>query len=246
MLPFIPVLTAAVVSWFACATVAAAHPTHPSPTWERKQPPSHAEPLLFDLVRRLNVEQGEREWGTLFRVEGDKLEYATEFEWASEEGRALEIEVGNVHSPERFIKGAVQNQLGTAWDERLLHGIHLSGGLELEEGRGNWGLAHITSYRINPTWSAMLIAGGRGAREKEQTSWSAQLDSSLFADITEEFILGGETNIRVAVNGETQFTLMPQLRWDQAEGFHVQFGLGGVWESARISPITALRVNHAF
>lgn len=238
-------LAAGFCAWIFTETSAMATMGHEA-SLANKMAPNHAEPLLFDLVRRLNVERGEREWGTLFLVKGDETEYATEFEWASEEGRALEIEVGNVHSPERFIKGAVQNQLGTGWDGRLLHGIHLSGGLELGEGEGNWGLAHITSYRISPTWSAMLIAGGRGAREKEQTTWSAQLDGCLFADVTEDLILGAETNIRQAINGATQFTLMPQLRWDQAEGFHIQFGLGGTWEGARLSPVTALRVNHAF
>lgn len=238
-------LVASSLAWVFCATGAVANPAH-TPPKGAKMAPNHAEPLLFDLVRRLNVERGEREWGTLFQTRGDEVEYATEFEWAPEEGRALELEVGNVHSPRRFIKGAVQNQLGAAFDDRLLHGIHLSGGLELGEGQGNWGLAHITSYRIDPTWSAMLIAGGRGAREKEQTSWSAQLDGCLFADITEEFILGAETNLRQNLNGETQLALVPQVRWDQVEGFHVQFGLGGAWEGGRLSPITALRVNHAF
>lgn len=230
------------VSWTPCALAVSPH----APTAAPQMAPNHAEPLLFDLVRRLNVERGEREWGTLFQVKGDEIEYATEFEWASDDGQALEIEVGNVHTPERFLKGAVQSQLGSALHDKLLHGLHLAGGLEPTEGRGHWTLSHITSYRFNPTWSAMVIAGGRGEREKNETSWATQLNGCLFADLSEEFILGAETNWRQTINGVSQLEVVPQLRWDQAEGFHVQFGIGAALTGGRISPLTALRVNHAF
>jgi hypothetical protein len=92
---------------------------------------------------------------------------------------------------------------------------------------------YLAGLRFNKTWSAFGMFGfGVGPLVfpfedlPPQTGTELIVNLSLFADITDDFVLGVETNTSQSLRGPSEFLVMPQMHWTASENIKVQFGYG--------------------
>jgi hypothetical protein len=217
------------------------------------------EPMLFDMIRSLGGKAGEREVGIGVSRRAEELELGTEVELIVADGHAFELELLNPQAEHRAVRGVYQATLGRALDGRLLHGPHLVGAHAPGLGRTEGSAVYVLSARLSPQWSVLGMAGGKldyGAAPRPEGSEgpagppelrrSAVVNASLFRDLSDSFIVGLEGTWEQRPTGLGEVEVLPQLRWDLDEGFHVQAGLGLTAENGLVRPISSMRVSHAF
>lgn len=210
--------------------------THPILKVLRRRPskdpfpgPVVPEPMVFDLVRPLHARAGEAEMNVLALVNSDRVDWAPEVEIALDHGFAIEFELPMEDNRLESYKLALQQTIGTAFDDQLIHGLH--GILEYERETHVWRptLVHVTGVRIDETWSTLTMIGGRtrigGNPGRARTDFL--LNASLFADLSEALVFGIESNLAVPLgDNRVELLLMPQFHVELGENLQLQAGYG--------------------
>ena len=207
------------------------------------------EPLLFDLVRPLGARKGELEFNTLAifpwsasntnpdddpfgpsptTFDKGGIEWAPEVEYALADNFAIEFEFPFESSTLEEYKLGLQWTIGTAFDNRYIHGFQVL--VQPTSDWENWNstLLYLAGIRFDETWSALIMAGGRMDLEGPDNAGTFErlLNASLFADVNRSARVGLETNYASKLDGTAEFILIPQLHYDFNDHFQVQAGLG--------------------
>lgn len=187
------------------------------------------EPMVFDLVRSLGAGVGEAEVNVLGLINSDRVEWAPEFEMVIFKDFAVEFELPFDDNKLDSYKFAAQHTLGTAFDDKFIHGWQGIVEHRRETGVTETTLLHIGAARFDETWSTLWMLGGRahiggerrGARSDFLANWS------VFADVNEKLVAGIETNLAVPLGGgRTNLLLMPQMHIDLTNNLQLQCGFG--------------------
>lgn len=213
------------------------------------------EPLLFDLVRPLGPRQGEVEFNTLaifpWRARNRDLtddpfgpgpstpdrrdiEWAPEVEWAIVDNFAIEFELPFEGGKLEELKLGLQWTFGTAFDDHYIHGVQVLIEPTPQWRQWNSTLLYLGGIRFDETWSALLMFGGRMDLEgpRNSDSFERLFNASLFADVTEDIVVGVETNFASRIDGRRQFIVVPQTHLEFTERIELQAGVGlGVADS---------------
>lgn len=207
------------------------------------------EPLLFDLVRPLGAKRGELEINTLalfpWRASNTNpdddpfgsgpttkdrrgIEWAPEIEYAVSDNFAIEFEFPFEDSVLEEYKLGLQWTLGTAFDNRYIHGFQMLIEPTYSWEQWNTTLLYLGGIRFDETWSALFMFGGRmnleGPRNSE--SFERLFNASLFADLTDYLSAGLETNHAAKSDGTSEFILVPQIHLELTDHWQIQTGLG--------------------
>lgn len=204
------------------------------------------EPMLFDLVRSLSARAGEKELGVGVNQRGDELEIGPELEYVLADGHAVEVEVMSPQNEHRGVKGVYQGTAGRALGGRFLHGPHLTGGYTPGRQLLESSAVYVGCLRLDPTWSMIAMGGIEGERRGEEGRFGPVVNASIFADLHHSLILGLEGTWNQPAAGLNRYEVMPQLRWDLDETFHLQAGYGATLDAGQVRPLASLRVSHAF
>jgi hypothetical protein len=200
--------------------------------------PHIPEPMVFDLMRGLGARRGELEFNVLNLVPQRRgslstYQWAPEVEYAPFDGFAVEFELPIYRTRIEDLKFGAQYTIGTAFDDAFIHG--LQGLMQYNLDRRRWTpvALYLAGLRFNKTWSAFGMFGfGVGPLVfpfedlPPQTGTELIVNLSLFADITDDFVLGVETNTSQSLRGPSEFLVMPQMHWTASENIKVQFGYG--------------------
>jgi len=212
------------------------------------------EPLLFDLVRRINSDKGELEVNSLF-VQTDASEIkglyvAPEIEYAFADGKAIELELPTVDGKIKTFKTALQFQLpnwfGDITGTQIMH--EKVNGVSINETT----LLILSGKRLNEKWSIFSMVGNRfvygNTAAIKNSRWRELpiLNVNLFYDYAEVFDLGLETNLRGMGASFEELIIMPQIHALMAKDFKLQAGLGTSYDGYQFSPITAFRLIKEF
>ena len=213
------------------------------------------EPLLFDLVRPLGPRQGEVEFNTLaifpWRARNrdvtddpfgpgpstpDRrdIEWAPEVEWAVVDNFAIEFELPFEGGKLEELKLGLQWTFGTAFNDHYIHGVQVLIEPTPQWRQWNSTLLYLGGIRFDETWSALLMFGGRMDLEgpRNSDSFERLFNASLFADVTEDIVVGVETNFASRIDGRRQFIVVPQTHLEFTERIELQAGVGlGVADS---------------
>lgn len=213
------------------------------------------EPLLFDLVRPLGPRQGEVEFNTLaifpWRARNRDLtddpfgpgpstpdrrdiEWAPEVEWAIVDNFAIEFELPFEGGKLEELKLGLQWTFGTAFDDHYIHGVQVLIEPTPQWRQWNSTLLYLGGIRFDETWSALLMIGGRMDLEgpRNSDSFERLFNASLFADVTEDIVVGVETNFASRIDGRRQVIVVPQTHLEFTERIELQAGVGlGVADS---------------
>jgi hypothetical protein len=207
------------------------------------------EPLLFDLVRPLGARRGEVEVNTLAifpwratnrDLQGDPfgpgpttidrqgIEWAPEIEYAIADNFAIEFEFPFEGATLEEYKLGLQWTIGTAFNNQYIHGFQVL--IEPSTAWENWNstLLYLGGIRFDETWSALFMLGGRMDLEGPNNSETFErlTNVSIFADISESFLVGLETNYASGIDGTNSFIFVPQVHWQVTNRWQVQSGLG--------------------
>ncbi len=187
------------------------------------------EPMVFDLVRSLGAGVGEAEVNVLGLINSDRVEWAPEFEMVIFKDFAVEFELPFDDNKLDSYKFAAQHTLGTAFDDKFIHGWQGIVEHRRETGVTETTLLHIGAARFDETWSTLWMLGGRGhiGGERREARSDFLANWSVFADVNEKLVAGIETNLAVPLGGgRTNLLLMPQLHIDLTNNLQLQCGFG--------------------
>jgi hypothetical protein len=228
--------------------------------------PMIPEPMVFDLVRPLNALAGEFEANVLAifpmkrgpggitglpdpigtvpaRGGPAGIEWAPEFEWCPRDGVTWEAEFPFIDDRFEAVKIAHQRMLGTGFDDHLIYGWQGIGLNDFDSGTTTLALLAVAGWRFDRTWSTLALIGGRqeiGPRGFRGTEYLQNV--SLFADLSEDFILGIETNYQQDFSGPAALLLMPQFHWQLTRVLNFQAGAGYRFADKGNMPEAAIRV----
>jgi hypothetical protein len=207
------------------------------------------EPLVFDLVRPLGARQGELEFNTLaifpWRATNRNLatdpfgsgpstpdrrgiEWAPEVEYAPVDNFAIEFEFPfEEHVLEEYKLG-LQWTIGTGFDDHYIHGIQVLVEPSVEWRHWNTTLLYLGGVRFDETWSALFMLGGRMDLEGRDiaSTFERITNASLFANLSENNIVGVETNFAAKMDGGGRFLVVPQWHAQLTDLLQIQSGLG--------------------
>jgi hypothetical protein len=207
------------------------------------------EPLLFDLVRPLGARKGELEINTLAlfpwsqsntNLEDDPfgpgpttpdrkgIEWAPELEYAIADNFAIEFEFPFEEAVLEEYKLGLQWTIGTAFDERYIHGFQMLIEPDVYWRKWNTTLLYLGGIRFDERWSALFMLGGRIDLEGPNNSETLEriVNGSLFADLTAETKVGIETNFAAQLDGTSSLIVVPQMHNDLTDCLQLQWGLG--------------------
>ena len=185
------------------------------------------EPMVFDLVLPLGAEKGEFEANTLLLYRDfDNLTWAPEVEFAVLDGFALEFELVFEGSDLKAYKFAPQYTFELGSQDFFEHGTQAIVEYFRLDKFWEWTLLYIPGFRIDDTWSTLLMLGGRHTTGLDDEDLEAIINATLFADINERLLLAFETNLAAGGEEGTYLRLMPQLRYKFTDHFVIQCGAG--------------------
>lgn len=212
------------------------------------------EPLLFDLVRRINSDKGELEVNTLFTQrnasEMKGVYIAPEIEYAFGDGKAVEFELPTVDGKVKTFKSALQfmlpNFVGDLTGTQIIH--EKVNGKSIHETT----LLLLSAKKLTSKWSMFSMLGNKFTYGSSSTIKSTKgrempiANFNLFYDYADVFDLGVETNLRGAGASFEEFIVMPQIHALLAKDFKLQAGFGSSYDGYKISPVTAFRLIKEF
>jgi hypothetical protein len=212
--------------------------------WRQTEVP---EPLLFDLVRRIDSRKGEFEINVLahgLSLRRQPLQLAPEIEYAFADGKALELELpiqgGQVYS----YKVAYQMALPT-----LIPGTN---GLQLiyerikEKGNNEFTSLYLLANRFNNHFSAIHMIGGRFVFEQvHHAQFNPIINSTLFYDYSSNIDLGIEFNLQGLREHFEEFIVLPQVHILFPNDYKIQLG-AGISYGDTASAMYALRLIKEF
>jgi hypothetical protein len=224
------------------------------------------EPMVFDLVRPLNARKGELEANVLaifpmkrgpggvsglpdpigavpLPGKGQGIEWAPEIEWCPRDGVTWEVEFPFIDDRFEAFKIAHQRMIGTAFDDRFIHGWQAIGLNDFDSGTTTLALLWVAGWRFNETWSTLALIGGRQEIGPPGFRGTEYLQNvSLFADLTDDFLVGIETNYQQDTTGPAACLLMPQFQWQLTRCLPLQAGAGYRFATGGNLPEAAIRV----
>ncbi len=226
--------------------------------------PRIPEPMVFDLVRPLGARRGEFEINVLgivpigqvpgntipnaLGLSGNQFEWAPEVEYAFRDNWAIEFELPFDTTTLAAYKSAGQITFGTAFNDRFIHGAQVI--VQYDRHPASWlpTFLYIAGVRIDSTWSFLGMIGVRGDTGAFHRAERVQrlLNLTLFADITNYATIGLETNLAVAMSGNSSLMVMPQLHWEITDYFMIQAGAGGEFTGEGSMGQAAFRVIRSF
>jgi hypothetical protein len=208
------------------------------------------EPLLFDLVRRINSDKGEFEMNSLFvkrRTRGEpSFEVAPEIEWAFGNGRAIELELPTADGVVESYKVALQFQIPSYFGQ--INGVQVIYEKLREEDVHEVTPLYLLAHRFSHKWSTLsmvgyrAVVGDRRAARRAHRAEGAIVNSSLFYNYRRVLDLGLELNMSGFSGKNSEYILMPQLHALFPLDIKVQAGFGANYDAYRVSPITAVRL----
>ena len=207
------------------------------------------EPMLFDLVRPLGARQGELEINLLSvfpwshsttdrsqdpfgsaptTPDRGGIEWAPEIEYAIFDGFAIEFELPFENSHLEEYKLGLQWTIGTALDDRYIHGFQVLVQPTYRWDEWNSSLLYLAGMRFDDTWSALVMVGARMNLEGSGNAQTFEriVNASIFADVAASLRVGLESNYASKLDGTAEFILVPQVHWEITEQFEIQSGLG--------------------
>lgn len=204
---------------------------------EVRDGPQIPEPMVFDLVRGLGARRGEFEINVLNLVpfsRGAGWEWAPEVEWAIADGFALEFELPIFGTTIQATKYAAQYTFGTALDDAFIHGVQGIIYHELDTGDVAPTLLYLAGLRLNRHWSVFGMFGFSVGPQVfpfidvpgQRRGTDIITNLSVFYDVSDDLVLGVETNLSRRLEGSAEFLLMPQVHYRFSEHWMTQFGMG--------------------
>ncbi len=219
---------------------------------ERERPgPNVPEPMVFDLIRPWGVRQGELEVNVLGFVpmrrtrsrnplfsfisgadqvgrKRPSIEWAPEIEYGVVDNLAVEFELPMADGHVEAFKGAVQYTLGTAFEDRFIHGLQGILFVDRTNGAITPTLLYLAALRIDPVYSVQMMLGFNHefGGDNELSPSQLLLNSTLFAEVTERWTYGLEMNYASDMFGNASLLFMPQAHFNPSEKTSVQFGVG--------------------
>lgn len=203
------------------------------------------EPLVFDLVRRLNSHKGEYEFNTLFRYEGTArasgLLYAPEFEYAFADGFAGELELPVADGKLDSIKVALQSKIGTIEKGKLEKGVQAIYEQKIEGAEKEISLLAINGFKFSHHLSVLTLIGPVAQIQGDATNWGILANGSVFYNNSREVDVALETNYRKVKNEPSELKLIPQLHLLFEKDVKFQFGIGAMLTEGEWLALSALR-----
>lgn len=214
--------------------------------------PSVPEPMLFDMVRPMNARKGELEMNVLgivpLHARRAELDWAPEIEYAIADGVAVEFEFPFLDQNLEALKFAVQYTFDVGLNNRLIHGYHGIYEYVFDGQLSELTSLYMVGLQLNEIWSVVGMFGFRSTIESEARSHFTELiqNVSFFANVTDDVIVGVETNMSHHLAGPSTLLIMPQVHWDMTSNLNLQFGIGLQAASDHAVALHAFRVVWEF
>lgn len=219
---------------------------HGAPTSEAEIP----EPLVFDMVRRLNSHQGEFEFNTLFRYEGTEkasgILYAPEFEYAFADGFAGELELPIEEGQLSSVKVALQSAIGTIERGKIENGVQAIYEQELKTAHKEVSILAINGFEFENRISVLSLIGPVVKSEDSRSKWGILANGSIFYDTSREIDVALEINYRKVADELSDLKIIPQFHLLAARDVKFQFGFGTMLVDGEWLALSALRAIWEF
>jgi hypothetical protein len=232
--------------------------------------PRIPEPMVFDLVRPLGARPGEIEVNVLVLAPLDRkrtsagdqdplgmvtrsedsqgIEWAPEIEAALFDDFAVEFELPFEDSRLEAYKFASQWTIGTAFDDRYVHGVQ--GIVQHDRDPGVWtaSLLYLGGYEFDEHWSTLAMLGARTEFASDLPKERTELlfNASVFRHVGPHSTLGLETNLAYDVRGGATALIMPQLHWEPTDQMMLQIGVGARFDADDVLPELGMRLIHTW
>jgi hypothetical protein len=200
----------------------------------------------------MHARQGELEVNTLavfpLRRRAAPNEWAPEVEYAIADGFALEFELPYEEMRLEALKFAAQYTFGTGFDNQMIHGFHGIYEYEFDGRVSMFTSLYMMGVRFDETWSVLAMFGFRSTVLKDERENFTELinNLSVFADVTDEWVVGVETNMAHNLIGPSSLLIVPQAHWAMTPNLNFQFG-GGMQATGRTAyPLAAFRLVYEF
>lgn len=206
------------------------------------------EPMFIDLVRSLNAKKGETEVNTLFSdyaSDAERLKWAPEFEYAYNDGQAIEFEFPSVGNKLENYKFAFQKNITALTRKNCLQGFQVIYETDKEFSHSESTIYHIYALRMNHQFSIMNIAGIKFDNQDVKKR-SVALNSTLFYNHTHEVDFGLEVNLESSELGNKFFQVLPQVHLALNKGYKIQYGFGAAKVNDDSSLVTSFRLIKEF
>ncbi|MBD8906015.1 hypothetical protein MZTS_04580 [Methylorubrum zatmanii] len=213
--------------------------------------PRIPEPMVFDLVRPLGAQAGEREVNILATrpLGRGPTDWAPELEYAYADGQSLEIELPFEDGRFTQYKFALQGTFGTGAEGRWIHGWQAIGQYDRDSATWRNALLYISGYRLDARWSMLSMAGLRQVGLQRLGPTSLLLNHTIFYDLDPATVVGLEFNLSqgIARDDATRALVIPQLHRRLTEVTSVQAGLGVEFRTGHAPAlVSALRLIREF
>lgn len=206
------------------------------------------EPLLFDLVRRINSDKGEWEFNSLL-VDGNgsdikNVHIAPEIEWAFADGKAVEFELPTAEGKIQTLKSALQFQI-PSWFVQLA-GIQVIYETSVKENLHELTPLLILAHRLSPRWSTLAMVGNQISSAAGRIHQKPIMNLNFFYNESEAIDLGLEINLSGLGASFDGLIMMPQVHTLLSGDIKIQAGLGTLYDGYRHSAISAFRLIKEF
>lgn len=208
------------------------------------------EPMLFDLVRRINSDKGELEFNTLIvhdeASELKELKITPEIEFAYADGHAVELELSTVNGKLHAYKAAFQSELPAFVGD--VDGIQLIYEKFHDKSIHDLTPLFIVGKKFNDNWSTIAMVGNKFLagqdHEVRHKQWRELpiVNLSLFNHNSDDFVIGLESNLRGVGASFEEFLLIPQIHTLTENHFKLQAGLGMAYDGYVFSPVSVFRL----
>lgn len=216
------------------------------------------EPLMFDLVKGLGANIGELEINSLAdfpinNISERGVDWAPEIEFVAFKNFAIELEFPMNNFDLEAYKAAIQWTIGTSKNNKFVHGIQVLGEKYVHNDLFELNLLYVPAYRFNEVWSAIglfgvMLESGADSPKKNNT---IILNASVFADISENTVVGLELNntnptLHEIDDNEMELLVLPQIHYEIKNGYSIQLGMGAYFSESNIDASGIFRVIKSF
>jgi hypothetical protein len=188
------------------------------------------EPMLFDLVRRINSDKGEFEMNVL--THGRSLRHgahiAPEIEYAFADGKAIEFELPIENNRILSYKFAYQMKLPSLVPG--LNGFQLIYEWIKPSRQHEVTPLYLLGHRWTKSISTMTMIGGRMVFDQpQQMQINPIINSTLFYSYNRKIDLGLEMNLQGLREDFEEFILLPQVHYLFRGDYKLQLGVGMIF-----------------
>ncbi len=190
------------------------------------------EPMVFDLVHGLGVQQGAFEANVLALAPLNDtserpVEWAPEVEYAIRDGIALEFELPFEDSDLEGYKFAAQFTFDPLANSRRIHGSQVI--VEKIDGADIWELTalYLTGLKFNANDSVMMMFGFRSEVGGDSDDHDEILiNVSFFRELSHRMTIGIENDLAIDIDDDAELLVFPQVHYEISEHLEIQFGAG--------------------